>query len=38
MRVKPSVAKGRYMISAYVSSTMGPSVKLDTSSLTAVTQ
>src|SRR5262245_61875862 len=38
MRAKPSVAKGRYMLSAYLSSTMGPSVKLDTSSLTAVVQ
>jgi large subunit ribosomal protein L1 len=38
MRAKPSAAKGRYMLSAYLSSTMGPSVKLDTSSLTAVTQ
>jgi large subunit ribosomal protein L1 len=33
MRAKPAAAKGRYMLSAFVSSTMGPSVKLDTSSL-----
>jgi large subunit ribosomal protein L1 len=33
-RARPSAAKGRYMLSAYVSSTMGPSVKLDTSGLT----
>jgi len=33
LRARPSAAKGRYMLSAYVSSTMGPSVKLDTSSL-----
>ena len=38
MRAKPSAAKGRYMLSAYISSTMSPSVKLDTSSLTAATQ
>jgi large subunit ribosomal protein L1 len=38
MRAKPAAAKGRYMVSAYVSSTMSPSVKLDTSSLTAATQ
>ena len=38
MRAKPSAAKGRYMLSAYLSSTMGPSVKLDTSSLVAVVQ
>ena len=38
MRAKPSAAKGRYMLSAYLSSTMGPSVKLDTSSVIAVVQ
>ena len=38
MRAKPSAARGRYMLSAYISSTMSPSVKLDTSSLTAATQ
>ena len=37
-RAKPAVAKGRYMLSAYLSSTMGPSVKLDTSSVAAVAQ
>jgi len=31
MRARPSAAKGRYMVSAYLSSTMGPSVRLDTS-------
>jgi len=34
VRAKPSASKGRYFLSAYVSSTMGPSVRLDTSSLT----
>jgi large subunit ribosomal protein L1 len=38
MRAKPAAAKGRYMISAFVSSTMSPSVKLDTSSLATATQ
>jgi large subunit ribosomal protein L1 len=38
MRAKPSAAKGRYMLSAFVSSTMGPSVKLDTSSLAVAVQ
>jgi large subunit ribosomal protein L1 len=33
MRAKPAASKGRYMLSAYLSSTMGPSVKLDTSGL-----
>jgi large subunit ribosomal protein L1 len=36
IRVKPAAAKGRYMIGAYLSSTMGPSVRLDTGALTAV--
>ena len=31
LRAKPSAAKGRYFVSAFLSSTMGPSVKLDTS-------
>jgi large subunit ribosomal protein L1 len=38
MRAKPAASKGRYMLSAYLSSTMGPSVKLDTSSLATVAQ
>lgn len=38
IRVKPAAAKGRYMQSAYVSSTMGPSVRLDTSGLIVVAQ
>ena len=33
LRARPSAAKGRYLISAYVSSTMGPSVRLDTSAI-----
>lgn len=38
MRARPAAAKGRYMISAYVSSTMGPAVKVDTSALIVATQ
>lgn len=38
MRAKPAASKGRYMLSAYLSSTMGPSVKLDTSSLATAVQ
>ena len=38
VRAKPAASKGRYMLSAYLSSTMGPSVKLDTSGLATVTQ
>jgi len=38
MRAKPAAAKGRYMVSAFISSTMSPSVKLDTSSLATATQ
>jgi large subunit ribosomal protein L1 len=34
IRVKPAAAKGRYMMGAYLSSTMGPSVRLDTAALT----
>jgi large subunit ribosomal protein L1 len=33
LRARPSSAKGRYILSAYMSSTMGPSVRLDTSGL-----
>ena len=33
MRVKPSASKGRYMLSATLSSTMGPGVRLDTTLL-----
>jgi large subunit ribosomal protein L1 len=33
LRARPSAAKGRYLVSAYVSSTMGPSVRLDTSAI-----
>jgi large subunit ribosomal protein L1 len=33
VRARPAAAKGRYMMSAFISSTMGPSVKLDTSGL-----
>lgn len=35
VRAKPAASKGRYMMSAYLSSTMGPSVKLDTDHLIA---
>ena len=33
LRARPSAAKGRYFVSAYISSTMGPSVRLDTSAI-----
>ena len=33
MRAKPHTAKGRYLRSVHISSTMGPSVQLDTASL-----
>jgi len=33
LRVKPSAAKGRYLISATLSSTMGPGVRLDTTTV-----
>jgi large subunit ribosomal protein L1 len=36
VRARPTAAKGRYMLSAFVSSTMGPSVKLDTSGFAVV--
>ncbi|MBI3950519.1 MAG: 50S ribosomal protein L1 [Acidobacteria bacterium] len=35
IRAKPATAKGRYVKSAYCSSTMGPGIKLDESALTA---
>ncbi len=34
LRAKPSSSKGRYILSAFVSSTMGPSVRVDTNSVT----
>ena len=36
LRVKPSAAKGRYMLSATLSSTMGPGVRLDTTTVSVV--
>jgi ribosomal protein L1 len=36
MRAKPPTAKGKFLRSAYVSSTMSPSVKLDLASLEAL--
>jgi large subunit ribosomal protein L1 len=36
MRAKPPTAKGKYVRSAYVSSTMSPSIRLDVSSLEAL--
>jgi large subunit ribosomal protein L1 len=38
IKAKPSAAKGRYMKSVTVSSTMGPGVRIDTSSLEAATK
>ena len=35
MRAKPADSKGRYMLSAYLSTTMGPSIRLDTTAHTA---
>jgi large subunit ribosomal protein L1 len=35
MRAKPAASKGRYMLSAYLSTTMGPSIRLDTTAHTA---
>ena len=37
LRAKPSSSKGRYILSAFVSSTMGPSVRVDTNSVTLAT-
>jgi len=37
VRAKPAAAKGRYMLSAFISSTMGPSVRLDTSTFAVAT-
>ncbi len=34
IRVKPSAAKGTYMKSVYLTTTMGPSIKIDTKNLT----
>jgi large subunit ribosomal protein L1 len=36
LRAKPHTAKGRYLRTVHISSTMGPSVQLDTSSLEAL--
>jgi large subunit ribosomal protein L1 len=36
MRARPSTAKGKYLRSAYVSSTMSPGIKIDTASLEAL--
>jgi len=37
LRAKPSSSKGRYILSAFVSSTMGPSVRVDPNSVTLAT-
>jgi len=36
MKAKPSASKGKYLKSAYLSSTMGPGIKLDEGALALV--
>jgi large subunit ribosomal protein L1 len=38
LRAKPAAAKGSYVRSVYLTSTMGPSIQLDTAKLTAATK
>jgi len=38
LRAKPGTAKGRYLRSVYMSSTMGPSVRLDAAAIEGMTQ